>query len=573
MDRVTESFVSKFVDEHELSAVRSDVQFEHFTTFVTVRRHYNGETFDTADIHTGSGGDLGIDAVAILVNGSLVTDVESLDEHGDISGHFDVIFIFVQADRGSSFDGKKLSDFGFGVKDFFSPEPRLKRNSAIVAASEVMDALYKQGTKFRPGNPICRLYFVTTGTWVGDPDLEARRKAVEDDLRSLQIFRDVEFACLGAAQLQQMYRLTQNAVAKEFTFANRTLLPEIEGVTESYIGFLPLQELIDLVKDDNGEMLGTIFADNVRGWQEYTAPVNDEIRETIASNHTDRFVVMNNGITMIARTLRPLRGNRFAIEDFQIVNGCQTTNVLFDQYQESGGNATNIQVPFRLIATQDEEVVKSIIRGTNRQTKVEEDQFFALTEFAEHLEDYFQTFPEPSRVYYERRSGQYAGKAIHNTRIVPHRSLVRHVASMFLELPHQATRSYKSISANVGKEIFAKGQRLEPYYVSAFAAYKLDVNFRTGRIDARLKAARFHILLAMRYLAKSADLPWMNAKEMERYCTTIMEVLWAGGSDDLCARAALIVEEVAMGDFHRDAIRTQPFTEKLILRCRKETGR
>lgn len=202
MDRVTESFVNKFVEEHELTRLPGEDQFEHFTTFITVRRHYNGETFDTTDIHTGGGGDLGIDSVAILVNGSLVTDVETLDEHADISGHFDVTFIFVQADRGSSFDGKKLSDFGFGVKDFFNPKPRLKRNATIVAAVEVMDALYQQGTKFRPGNPICRLYFATTGTWVGDSDLEARRKAVEDDLRSLQIFRDVEFICLGAEQLQ-----------------------------------------------------------------------------------------------------------------------------------------------------------------------------------------------------------------------------------------------------------------------------------------------------------------------------------------------------------------------------------
>lgn len=567
MDRVTESFLTDFVSEHELSKLDASQQFERFAAFVTVRRHYNGETFATDDIHTGGGGDTGIDAIAILVNGSLVADIETLDEHAEISGHLDVTFVFVQADRGSSFEGKKVSDFGFGIKDFFDHEPKLTRNPTITNAAEIMEAIYKSGTKFRPGNPACRLYYVTTGTWKGEADLEVRRKTIESDLKSMQIFRDVEFLCIGAEQLQQFYRQTQNAVTREFTFTNRTLLPEIRGVNEAYIGFIPLNEFISIVSDDAGELLGTIFYENVRDWQDYTAPVNDEIKETVLSDHKDRVVVMNNGITMIARTLRTLRRDRFQIEDFQIVNGCQTTHILFDQKN----NADNsLQIPLRLIVTQDDNVIKSIIRATNRQTKVEEEQFFALTDFAEQLEDYFQTFPDPHRVYYERRSGQYSGQAIPNTRIVPHRSLVRAVGSMYMSVPHQTTRRYKSLRDSVGKEIFAKGQRLEPYYVAAFAAYKLDVNFRTQRIDPKLKAARFHILLAMRYLANPDPLPQMNSHEMEKHCRRITTALWGHKADELCGRAAALVEEAAKGNFHRDNIRTQPFTESVIALCKAE---
>jgi hypothetical protein len=423
-----------------------------------VRRHYNGETFSTDEIHVGGGGDTGIDAIAILLNGSIVTDVESLQEHADLSKHFDVSFVFVQADRGAGFDGKKINDFGFGVKDFFASQPKLRRNDAIKYAAEVMDALYKSGTKFRPGNPICRMYYVTTGAWQNDADLESRRAAVESDLLSLQIFREVSFNCIGAEGLQQLYRQTKNAVSAEFTFTNRVLLPEIAGVSEAYIGFISLKEFIEIVTDDEGELLGSIFYENVRDWQDYTAKVNDEIRETVLSNHTDRFAIMNNGITMIARTLRPLRRDRFQIEDFQIVNGCQTTHVLFDCY---GQTDKSLLIPLRIVSTEDGDVIKSIIRGTNRQTKVEDDQFFALTDFAEQLEEYFQTFPDSQRLYYERRSGQYSRlQSVHATRIVPHRNLVRSVGAMFLNVPHQTTRSYQSLREMIGKDIFAKGQRL-----------------------------------------------------------------------------------------------------------------
>ena len=431
-----------------------------------------------------------------------------------------------------------------------------------------MDALYRSGTKFRPGNPVCRLYYVTTGTWQQDADLEARRSAVDADLRSLKIFRDVSITCIGAEGLQQLYRQTKNAVSAEFSFSNRTLLPEIAGVSEAYIGFITLKEFLSIVSDEEGELLGSIFYENVRDWQDYTAPVNDEIRETVISSKKDRFVIMNNGITMIARTLRATRRDRFQIEDFQIVNGCQTTHVLFDCRDQADDS---VLIPLRIVATQDGDVIKSIIRGTNRQTKVEDDQFFALTDFAEHLEDYFQTLPESQRLYYERRSGQYSRlQTVHATRIVAHRNLVRAVGAMFMGVPHQTTRSYQSLRESIGKEIFAKGQRLEPYYVSAYGLYKLDVNFRAQRLDPKLKAARFHILLAMRLLGNPSPLPRMNAHEMQRYCDRIQKTLWDNAkADDLCARAATIVESAATGNFNRDNVRTQPFTEKVVTLCQQ----
>ena len=171
MDRITESFLAEFVHDRGLDSLEQSALFEHLASFVALRRHYNGETFDTSDIVTGSGGDTGVDAVGILVNGSLVTDVESLEDHSDLSGNFDVAFVFVQAERSASFDGAKLGSFGFGVRDFFEPKPKLIRNSMVSDRAEVMEALYKLGTKFRPGNPTCRLYYITTGNWVGDANL------------------------------------------------------------------------------------------------------------------------------------------------------------------------------------------------------------------------------------------------------------------------------------------------------------------------------------------------------------------------------------------------------------------
>ena len=77
MDRISESLLNEFSTEHGISHLPEDKRFEHFACYITVRRQYS-DTLDTDDIVAGSGNDTGIDGIAIIVNGSLATDVETL---------------------------------------------------------------------------------------------------------------------------------------------------------------------------------------------------------------------------------------------------------------------------------------------------------------------------------------------------------------------------------------------------------------------------------------------------------------------------------------------------------------
>jgi AIPR protein len=562
MDRITESLLNEFSAEHDLGSLPEDQRFEHFASYITVRRQH-GETFDTSDIVTGSGGDTGIDAIAIIVNGLLITDVEALEEHANRSGSLDVQFIFVQAERSASFESSKIGQFQFGVLDFFKDKPALVQNTAVREAAAIMSAIYKRSSKFKRGNPICRLFYVTTGRWQNDPALEARRRAAIADLDSTGLFREVEFLCIGTDAIQKLYSQTKNAISREFLFADRAVIPEISGVSEAYLGFIPAPIFLSIVSDEDGEIIKSIFYDNVRDWENYN-PVNTEIRATLDSNHKARFVLMNNGVTIIAHTIRPT-GNRFYIEDFQIVNGCQTSHVLADQRDKID---ESVMIPLRLIGTRDDDVIRSIIHATNRQTEVKREQFLALIDFSKKLELFFQAYPNGKKLFYERRTHQYDSLSIEKTRIVTPGNLIRAFAAMFLAEPHATTRSYGALTDKVGKEIFAEEHRLEPYYVAAYTLYKLEYLFRNQRLAPEYKPARFHILLAARLLANPAPLPRTNSHEMERYCRAITDTLWdAAKADDLFTRAAKAVETVASGNFHRDNIRTQPFTEQVMQHC------
>ena len=103
--------------------------------------------------------------------------------------------------------------------------------------------------------------------------------------------------------------------------------------------------------------------------------------------------------------------------------------------------------------------------------------------------------------------------------------MIRAFAAMFLNEPHRTTRNFKSITDKVGKEIFAKEQRMEPYYAAALAFYKLEFSFRNSRLEPKYKPARFHILLVLRILTAGFEMPAMKATKMEGYCKKITDVL------------------------------------------------
>jgi hypothetical protein len=559
MDRITTSLVETFSKANGLTGLKEDARFEHLTAYLAIRRHYS-RSFDTKDVVVGKGGDTGLDAIAIIVNGLLITDVDEVQEMLDQNGFLEATFIFVQAERSASFDGAKIGTVGNGVNDFFSENPKMDRNQDIKDAAEIMAAVYDRSPQFRK-RPSCRIYYVTTGSWSDDKNLIGRRDTAIADVKALEMFEDVDFRCLGADDIHRLYQANKNAISKTFVFENKVEAPKIPGVELSFLGYVPAKHFVPLISDDAGDnILGSIFYDNVRDWQDYNI-VNSAMRDTIASDKKARFVLMNNGVTIIAKNLKQA-GSNFTIEDFQIVNGCQTSNVIFDQRKVLDDT---MMIPLRLIWTKDEDVIEAVVFATNQQTELKPEQLYARTEFAKTLEKYFDTFPEADRLYYERRDGQYDRLAVERGRIVTTQSSIKTFAAIFLNEPHTSAKSYKTLRAEVGTEIYVKGHRLEPYYLAALAAYKLELQYRAQKISAQYKPARYHLLLAARLLMDPKPLPQMNSKDMEKRCNAMIATLLDQAKvDDLFAKAKKAIDDVSGGDLTRDNIRTIATTERII---------
>jgi hypothetical protein len=314
------------------------------------------------------------------------------------------------------------------------------------------------------------MYYVTTGEWTNDPHLTGRINAETTSLKALQMFSRAGFLPVDASRLRLYYQELRRKVAREIQFERYAVFPAISGVRQAYIGVLPCTEYFRLITDSEGELQRSLFYENVRDYQGENL-VNQEILFTL--NHPDwreRLAVLNNGVTIVAKSVNQV-GNTFRLQDFQIVNGCQTSHVLFRSRDHLGDNTF---IPVKIIEAQDIELVNQITKATNRQTEVKVEAFESLRQFHKDLEEFYAHVDCGSdpRLYYERRSRQYHDTEVRRHQIVTMPFQLKCFIAAFLNEPHSTHRYYGELLEAYRARVFNDVHSFWPYYISAYTRYR-----------------------------------------------------------------------------------------------------
>jgi len=526
MDKIAKSLVDDFLKLHEIKSEGIEKDFEKFANYSIISKEFN-RSFDVDDTLTGDD-DTGIDGIAIIVNGQLVQKKEEIDFLIENNNFLEVTFIFIESKTSKHFKKSEINNFAFGVKDFFDEQPHLIRNTEIQNFAEIINYLFDHASLFRE-NPKCKLYFVTNGNWTGDKNCLGVVHSTMKYLTETNYFSDLFFNLIDAKNIAKIYRNTKNTIQTTFVFQDKVALPDLPNIKEAYYGILPMSEFKKILLDENGNMR-SIFFDNIRDFQGIDNPVNTSIEDTLESDNPELFTVLNNGITVVATSLG-LSGKNFTISDYQIVNGCQTSNVLYNHIKTV--TLDNLSVPIKLIITDMDDVKNRITIATNSQTAVKREQLQAVTEFQKTLEYYFETTEGDEKLYYERRPGQYqSDSSIVKSRVINIQNLIKAFSSIFYENPDRVTTYFGSIVKqsieNEDPAIFNTEHQNLPYYTSALAFYRLDFLFRSKQIDKRYKKIKFFILMLFRKLVNENNLDriFLNSeRKVNEYCQPIVDIL------------------------------------------------
>lgn len=531
MNPVVQAQLREFSERNSVTHLDRDTQFEVYSIF-SILSGVHGENIAPDEVHL-AGDEFGLDGVAILVQGELVRDRQEAAEKLAAINNPAIEFIFFQSKTSASFDYGNISKFFDAVSEFFNGDLR-EESETLESLTGAMEEVYAKGVGKR--NPRMTCYYVTTGNYESPARIEKLRTNFLTELEQKNIFDNKTTAIqfVGAKELQQAYRAATSSIEVEIEFPRNVVMPNNVHVEEAYLGFIDAKNLLKLytTNSDNGlpTIKRTVFFDNIRDYDS-SSKINAAIKDSVRKGSGGEFVFRNNGITVVSKGI-DRTGDKFRLEDFQVVNGCQTCNIIFDLVYGDEPEETpdaklleSIQVPFRLIGSKDDPFVSSIIVGTNSQNPVRDDQFWALRPFMKDLEEYCRNLDNEKIIYIERRDNQYRTLPIERTRIMQPSVLMKAIAACLLFQPQRAARDYRGIVSEYERSMFLDSHDVRIYHAVAYLYYRLEFLWRNQRIDSGSKTFRYYILAGIGLrLTNGQDVFSMKKKDREMIESKLIEI-------------------------------------------------
>lgn len=554
MNKIIESFLDTHKKEYAIEDWSTDDAFEHFINRCIINK-YTNDRFDPETIMTDDG-EKGLDGVAICVNDRIITSIDELESLKRDSNQLNAKFIFIQSKTSESFQGDEIGTFIYGVKAFFAPkEVRPVTNKKMETLIQIKDTLYTYSVDMGT-NPIVEMFFVACGKWNAANGLQNRIDLDKRELEASGDFSCVNFYPYDSEKIITTYKELKKKISRVLQMEKRVTFPSISGVKQAFLGLVRCKDFLEILKDSDGNMLTNIFEDNVRDFQGYNQ-VNEEIKQTLHDvSDQDRFGILNNGITIVAKGIK-LVGDNIEIYDFQIVNGCQTSYVLFDN-KEVITNSAHIML--KIIEVSETEVADRVIYTTNRQTEVKSEAFAATKLFHKRLQDYYNAVEPAYRLYYERRSKQYdLDDNVNKNKVITLTLQIQSYIAMFLNEPHSTHRYYGELLRSYSNKIFLDTDDYAPYFCASYFYNYVDSKIRSNIIDKRYKLFKFHLICAMRTIAVGSIVAFGQARTQKKMCKEIWNIIM--NQDEMlrllksavtCLDAALnLSSDIPQGEKHR----------------------
>lgn len=484
-------FVKKFDLDRKI-VDESDI-FEKFSNYVIISNELEEELEGINKVSTDKA--QGIDGIGIIVNDKLIADESDLEKIGE-NEKISVKIVFIQSTTNKSFEGGKFSTFVDSVLCFLLTTLEIEPFSSIYTKLLDEESDFINNLK---ETPKIVLYFASaiTAHKIDDRLLNTQREKITNrgELRDKISLEDIKF--LQNKELGDLYNKIPSYQEVFIKFAGNIQVEEkakVQMSLLSYIKFDDLKKLI-LTKDEN--LKENLFIENPRSFLNET-DVNRSIDETLKNDeYKSHFIYLNNGLTLLCNHIErhPTTQDIFKLTYPRIINGCQTTHVLYNVYKSNPERLENVELVIKVIATDDDGLKEQIIFAANNQNSITED-LKALNKYHEEIEVYFKGF-NGSEICYERLRGQYP------TVTPPYKkinieNLAKIYISVFLQEPHKMKSNAisKIDEYQKKKKIFSPDDKeVNKYYYCALLYYWLNKFLVNDNIKLKSKTMDMHLLL------------------------------------------------------------------------------
>lgn len=562
MHRIVKSHLNNFSKSFGFESDPQDQQFEYFCNYaVLYSRCASG--FDLDDVTTSAGDD-GVDGVAIILDEEIImSDEDARSAFKTDRKNHDMEVVFIQAKTSDGFDLGDFLKFKESILRFLNEEPYLATDTIQRNARSVFDECIGNVPKIRNGKPRLTVRFITTGNYLAPKEFRSAIDAFEQQISDLGYFSEADIKCLGRNELTELWVSTYSGITAKLPLFGSAPLPTIAGIEE---GYLVVARAVDVVANllvaEDGSLRAQVFEENVRAYLGGDNIVNQSIADTLNSSVTStRFPVLNNGITIVSPDIR-LQGNVLHLENFQIVNGCQTSNIL---YENRGKYDDKVMVTLKVIETSSEDVFSELVRATNSQSKVDETQFLTLRPIIKRAEQLFNSFEgQDGRLYFERREKQYFGKEVPAIRTFNINTVAKCVASMFCHRPDLAYRYPKKMYEVLSAVMFDEENKEIIFYASCLVLYRLHLYVASSNVPQNMRRFKWHILVLVCTIIAGKDKPALKSKKMDAYCQKIIDKLTKPGEHALAPFKQAVDILNTLGEISDDRLKRQVVLDEML---------
>ncbi|WP_213411725.1 AIPR family protein [Staphylococcus epidermidis] len=475
-----EAIISDYSTENFPSENNLDRIFEYFATESYFKK-YDFSIDEISNGLIGNTNDWGIDGFYIVINNKTIQSVEELKDM-EFSRNFTVELYILQYKNSNSFKETVIDKFivvspyifdleKFNERDSFDALPQI-----LIENIKIFQHIIKTyASKF----PNVSINFVhaskgETDRVNGNKKLNKNYMTKVEELKKLvnnySLGKNTycSYDLIGIEELNMLSQL-QKSYSGDLKVSQNTIFVSFgdeKTKQKGYIATVSLKNffnfLVDYDENNNPILKEYLFESNIRDYQNSTE-VNKAIETTLKDKKSSNdFWWLNNGITILADE-GSLNGSVFTLENIQIVNGLQTSYSIFNVLSSEKNNENEDRSVFcKIIITQEEESIDSIIKATNSQNSIPASSLRSTDNLQRDIELYL--FKKD--FFYDRRKNFYKNKKKPRNKIISINYLAQSLTSILEMKPSKARTSPTVLTKSDEdyKKIFNRNMSIEIYY-------------------------------------------------------------------------------------------------------------
>lgn len=434
------SCIDEFKTQNNLERYPEDELFELFCG-IELTKDADTDFAEIEDAIVDGGGDGGIDSFLILFNDK---SISSDDEFSELkfSEKSRIKFIIIQSKTSKSFQEGALDKLYISLPviiDLSIPEEELKKrfNERLVSKILIFRETWIASIRKKSFIEVEIIYACKADEiCINDAFNQKMEQLIGLFSKSIPSAK-INPRLISAKELVAIYNY-KKPVELELKFKEGPVPIPFTQTDFGYIGTVSISDYFNFIKNQNGQIREEIFENNIRHFQG-DVDVNKKMFDTLKSDTVRDFWWLNNGITIITSSCRPIPKILY-ITDAQVVNGLQTSFSIFNNY-DSIINKTERSVLVKIIISKDKETIDKVIEATNSQNAVPPVLLRATDNIQRLIEKYFIS----EGFFYDRRKNYYKNQGKPITKIFTIQDVAQAVEAILFRNPSTARKNPTTI--------------------------------------------------------------------------------------------------------------------------------